>query len=104
MMLRCPSLIAYWSVNVWSVSGPGPVGANGNCDSRSGSMVRDCDIADRFVGDGLLDFRDHGVRTSLVRRSLDDRDEVLELNRDAVGAAAAHKPYAVSDLLRGDAH
>src|SRR5215468_3421107 len=43
-------------------------------------VVRVNEVPDRLVGDGLLDLRNHGVRALLVERSLDNRDEVLELD------------------------
>jgi hypothetical protein len=46
------------------------------------------EVTDRLIGEGPLGFGDHGERALLIERPLDDRDEVLELDGDAVVRAA----------------
>jgi hypothetical protein len=57
-------------------------------------------IADRLVGELLLDLRDHGQRALLVERRLDHRDVVLELDGDAVVRAAGDLHDAIGELVR----
>ena len=45
-----------------------------------------------------MDFRDHRVGALVAQRPLDDGDEVLELDRDAVVRAAAHQHDAGGEL------
>ena len=47
------------------------------------------EIADRLIWEGLLDLVDHGEGALLIERPLDHRDEVLELDGDAVRIRAA---------------
>ena len=51
-----------------------------------------------MLGKVLLDFRDHRVGALVAQRPLDDRDEVLELDGDAVVRAAAHEHDAGGEL------
>jgi hypothetical protein len=42
------------------------------------------EIANGLVGESPISFGDHGKRALLIERSLDDGDEVLELDGHAV--------------------
>src|SRR5207247_5092121 len=61
--------------------------------------VRVDQVFDRLPGNQALGFRDDGQRAGLVLPALDDRDVVLEIDRDH-GVAAGDQVDAVAQLLR----
>ena len=53
------------------------------------------EIADRLAREGPLDFGDHGERALLIERPVDHRDEVFELDGDAVVRAGVAGSVAI---------
>ena len=67
-------------------------------------VVRVDDVANRLVGNRLVDRFDHRQHAPFVLRRLDERGEIAELDSHAVVGAAREVVHTLSQLGRLHAH